>query len=257
MPILFTPIQPILGILLLDPAFLSSFCSTNLSMHLTLWKFQCIALELKLLWKRWFTRAFHNLKHFGSFYTIFTWIWTYKNHDLTDHQLAIGSFLLAIASMGREQQILSLRWPRFCEQLLFPSVPSTGKDCFIHLILLQSLLLVCPSICAIWVPPLGPFVFGYLLCCRAACPVLHIALLCPPRPARPEFHSPNLNSFAKEPPHAMRRDLHSVQIRPSNRSGQFVFKFEYSLSQLRYVLFAQWFRVKLKNLNHSTKEEIK
>ena len=122
MPILFTPIQPILGILLLDPAFLSSFCSTNLSMHLTLWKFQCIALELKLLWKRWFTRAFHNLKHFGSFYTIFTWIWTYKNHDLTDHQLAIGSFLLAIASMGREQQILSLRWPSY-----FPLCPPLAR----------------------------------------------------------------------------------------------------------------------------------
>ena len=57
----------------------------------------CFGTEI--LWKRWFAWAFR--KHFSFSYAIFTWIWTYKTHDLTDHQLIVGSFLPAIASMGR------------------------------------------------------------------------------------------------------------------------------------------------------------
>ena len=39
-----------------------------------------------------------------SCYAIFTWIWTYKSHDLTDHQLIISSYLPAITFMGRAKQ---------------------------------------------------------------------------------------------------------------------------------------------------------
>ena len=43
----------------LTPLFLPPChgCSTSSSKHLTLWKFQCIALEPEILWKRWFTWA--------------------------------------------------------------------------------------------------------------------------------------------------------------------------------------------------------
>ena len=51
--------ESFLGILLLDgetwpPLFLISYSSTCLSKHLTLWKFQSIAFEPEILWKRWF-----------------------------------------------------------------------------------------------------------------------------------------------------------------------------------------------------------
>ena len=56
------------------PRFLRSSCSTCLSQHLTHWKFQSIALEPEILWKRWFARTFawaiH--VHFFSCYSIFT-----------------------------------------------------------------------------------------------------------------------------------------------------------------------------------------
>ena len=52
---------------------------------------------------------------------IFIWIWTYKTHDLTDHQLIIGRFVLAIASMGRTKQ--TPRWPWFIKQLSLHSAP--------------------------------------------------------------------------------------------------------------------------------------
>ena len=104
-------------------------------MHSTVPKFQCIALEPKILSKRWFAWTFHEI--FFSCYADFTWIWTYKTQVFTDHQLTIGSFLLAICSMGADQQIS--RWPWFFQQLLFLFVCSpTG---FILLILLQSLLI--------------------------------------------------------------------------------------------------------------------
>ena len=63
-----------------------------------------MALEPEILWKRWFAWVF--CKHLFSYYTIFTWIWTYKTHDLTDHQLIVGSVLLTIASMGRGRSFL-------------------------------------------------------------------------------------------------------------------------------------------------------
>ena len=79
------------GILPLNPRFfLPSSCSTCLSKHLTRWKFQNIALEPEILWKRLFAWAFR--EHFFSCYAYFTWIWTYKTHDLTDYQLTVGSF---------------------------------------------------------------------------------------------------------------------------------------------------------------------
>ena len=102
------------------PLFLPSSCSTCLSKHLTHWKFQRIALELGILWKRWFARAFR--ERFFSCFAIFTWIWTYKTHDLTQYQLTIGSFLPATTFMWSDWQIPG--WPQFFQQLLFPSVPS-------------------------------------------------------------------------------------------------------------------------------------
>ena len=70
-----------LGILLLDPVFSSIIfkaCFASMFMHLTIWKFQCIALEPKILSKRWFTGTLSKL--FFS-YAIFTWIWTLKTND--------------------------------------------------------------------------------------------------------------------------------------------------------------------------------
>ena len=52
----------------------------------------------------------------------FIWIWTYKTHDLTDHQLIVRSFLPAITFMWSDWQIPG--WPQFFQQRLFPSVPS-------------------------------------------------------------------------------------------------------------------------------------
>ena len=106
--------------------------------YLTPWKFQFIALEPEILWQRWFAPSFR--KHFFFCYAIFTWIWTCKLHNLTDYQLAVGSFLQAIASMGRNKQ--SPRWPQFIQQLSLHSVPSSAG--FIRLILLRSLLLDFP-----------------------------------------------------------------------------------------------------------------
>ena len=73
------------------PLYLPSACSTTSSMHLTIWNFQCIALEPEIPWKRWFARAFR--KFLFSRYATFISIWKYKTHDLTDHQLTVGSFL--------------------------------------------------------------------------------------------------------------------------------------------------------------------
>ena len=81
--------------LLFLPSSWSWQCSTCLSQHLTHWKFQSIAWEPEILWKTWF--AFR--KHFFSCYAIFTWIWTYKIHDLTDYHFNVGSFLPAITFM--------------------------------------------------------------------------------------------------------------------------------------------------------------
>ena len=50
------------------------------------------------------------------------WIWTCKTHDLTVHQPTVGSFLLAISSIGRYQQIILRISPSWLfQQQLFPS----------------------------------------------------------------------------------------------------------------------------------------
>ena len=85
------------------PLFLPLSCSTYLIKHLTHWKFQSIAVEPEILWKRWFAWAFCCC--FFSCYAIFTWIWTYKTHDLTEYQLTIGSFLPATTFMWSDWQI--------------------------------------------------------------------------------------------------------------------------------------------------------
>ena len=101
------------------PLFLPLSCSTYLIKHLTHWKFQSIAVEPEILWKRWFAWAFCCC--FFSCYAIFTWIWTYKTHDLTEYQLTIGSFLPATTFMWSDWQIPE--WPQLFQQFLFPSVP--------------------------------------------------------------------------------------------------------------------------------------
>ena len=57
-----------------------------------------------------------------SCYAIFTWIWAYKTHDLTNYQLTVGSFLPAITFMWSDWKIPG--WPQFFQQQVFPSVPS-------------------------------------------------------------------------------------------------------------------------------------
>ena len=57
--------------------------------------------------KRWF--AWPVRTHLFFCYAIFTWIWTYKTHDLPDYQLTIGSFLQAITFMWSYRQIPE--WP--------------------------------------------------------------------------------------------------------------------------------------------------
>ena len=94
--------NPFLEFCFSTPLFLPPYCCTSSCKYLTLWKFQSIALEPEILWKRWFARAFR--KHFFFCYAIFTWIWTCKTHDLTDYQLAVGGFLQAITLMW---------WPQF------------------------------------------------------------------------------------------------------------------------------------------------
>ena len=64
------------------------------------------------LWKRWIVWAFLEC----SCYAIFTWIWTYKTHDLADYQLTIGSFLPATTFMCSNWQIPV--WSQFFQQRL-------------------------------------------------------------------------------------------------------------------------------------------
>ena len=110
-------------------------------------KIQCSAL----LWNPRYFEKGDFFEHFASTfsfcYAIFTWMWTYQTHDLTDRPLIVGTFLAAIASMGRSKQIPSLRWHRFFEQLSFHSVPPLTVSSALYL---QSLLLNFR---------LGPFVF--------------------------------------------------------------------------------------------------
>ena len=54
----------------------------------------------------------------------FIWIWTYKTHELTDHQLIVHSFLPAITFMWSDWQIPGL--PQFFQQQVFPSLPASS-----------------------------------------------------------------------------------------------------------------------------------
>ena len=126
MLILFEQLNPFLDFFSRALLFLPNCRSICLSMHLTLCNFQCIALEPEILWKleRWFASAFHKLLF--PCCARFAWIWTYKAHDLTDHQLTVGSFLptnliATMASIGKDRQIS--RWHWYFQQLLFPFVP--------------------------------------------------------------------------------------------------------------------------------------
>ena len=105
-----------------------------------IWHFLCIALELEILWKRWFARSFRKLP--PSCYSIFTWIWTCKTHNLSDHQPTLGRFLWANDSMRRSRQIL--RWPWFFRQHLFFSGPCPAT--FNHFF--ESLSLISKLLCA-------------------------------------------------------------------------------------------------------------
>ena len=66
------------------------------------WKFHCIPLKPKILWKRYFLGFSHV---FFSCNAIITWVRKCKTHDLTDHQLTVGRVFLANDSIGRDQQI--------------------------------------------------------------------------------------------------------------------------------------------------------
>ena len=136
MLILFEQLNPFLDFFSRALLFLPNCRSICLSMHLTLCNFQCIALEPEILWKleRWFASAFHKLLF--PCCARFAWIWTYKAHDLTDHQLTVGSFLptnliATMASIGKDRQIS--RWHWYFQQLL-PFLAALAS--FISLILL-------------------------------------------------------------------------------------------------------------------------
>ena len=109
-----------LGILLLDHRFFFHYIVAQVCASIWHWKFQSIAFEQEILWKRWFALAFR--KHFFFCYAIFTWVWTCKTHDLTDYQLTVGSFLPSITFMWSNRQIPG--WPQFFQQQFFHSVPS-------------------------------------------------------------------------------------------------------------------------------------
>ena len=117
--------NPFLEFCLLTPAFFPSTCSTCLSTRLTHWKFQSIAWEPKILWKKWFA---WQPGHFArtltsSCYAIFTWNWTYKTHDLTDYHMFVHAFdTLKIPEhcFGTWPKILWKRWFAwaFCKNFL-------------------------------------------------------------------------------------------------------------------------------------------
>ena len=104
--------------------FLSSSCSTCLSTHLT------VENSKASLWNPRNSENGDMPEHFQvrqdvfSCYAIFTWIWTYKTHDLADCQLQVnvGNSLPTITFMWIDRQVPG--WPRFYQQQLFPSVPS-------------------------------------------------------------------------------------------------------------------------------------
>ena len=88
--------------------FLPPYCCTSSCKYLTLWKFQSIALRYSE--KGNLPDPFVRRANFFFCYAILTSIWTYKTADLPDHQLMDGSFLWAIASMGRTKQTPRRPW---------------------------------------------------------------------------------------------------------------------------------------------------
>ena len=79
----------------LVPRFLQLSCSCVCT---CIWhfgkQFQCIALESKILWRRQLHEPFSS--SFSLVVPGFTWIWTCKTYDLTDHQQTVGIFYLQL-----------------------------------------------------------------------------------------------------------------------------------------------------------------
>ena len=87
------------------PLFLPPYCCTSSCKYLTLWKFQSIALEPEILWKRWFARAFR--QHFSFVMPFSSW----------PNWLSVGSFLPAITFMWNDRQIPG--WPQILAAAVF------------------------------------------------------------------------------------------------------------------------------------------
>ena len=135
------------------PRFLPSSCSTCFKMVFVhafdTWKFHGIALE------SWNRDTFKRMICFNLLQALFPLLCDFhmnlnkQNHDLTDYELGVCSFVPTIAwfaSMGRNREIS--RWPRSFDQLLH--LPAG----FTRLILLRSLLLDFP--CANPAMPIAP-----------------------------------------------------------------------------------------------------
>ena len=98
----------------LSPAF-----SSIILFHMFVHAFDTLKIPVQkvmLLERSWTFRSFFFC------HAIFTWIWIYKTHDLTDDKLTVGSFVQAIAFMWSNWQIPG--WLQFIQKKLFPFVPS-------------------------------------------------------------------------------------------------------------------------------------
>ena len=113
-------LNPFSEFCLLTPAFFfSPSWHIVAQVRASIWHFQSVALEPEILWKGNLpdpvVHTFLLLCHFIQ-------IWTYKTHDLTDHQLIIRSFPPAITFMWSDRQIPGRH--QFSQQQVFPSLPS-------------------------------------------------------------------------------------------------------------------------------------
>ena len=81
------------------------------------------SLEPEILWNRLFkfVLAWALPKLFFSCYAIFTWIITYKMHDLADHQPTLASLLTANTTISMDQRFL--RWTTFSAAITSLCVP--------------------------------------------------------------------------------------------------------------------------------------
>ena len=127
--------NPCLEFCLSTPLFLPPSCSTSLSKHLTLWKFQGISLEHEILWKRCFAWAFR-----GHFFCCYArenlniqnswphWLWTYHWHFSTGNyvyvyrwQFSTGNYLFVKWSTNpRKTSILPKALAKYFPQALCP-----------------------------------------------------------------------------------------------------------------------------------------